>query len=122
VSVKHEHAPPTLAEGIAAGQRRINLPVWSILVGGGALGYLLFGLTAWFFVPFLGGVALAAGWWVVAIPRWWAWATSQGVDPDDLQDVAEAEKLVWPRGSWLYRHGGRFWRHDRALLPRVGKE
>jgi hypothetical protein len=50
-----------------------------------------------------GAPIIAWIWWSYATPRWRAWALRRGVDPDELQRIAEAEKLVWPEGHIFER-------------------
>lgn len=42
-------------------------------------------------------------WWSWAAPRWREWALSRGADPDELQGIAQREKLLWPQGHWCER-------------------
>lgn len=42
-------------------------------------------------------------WWSWAAPRWRHWALSRGADPDELQGIAQREKLLWPQGHWCER-------------------
>lgn len=51
----------------------------------------------------LGPPTLAWGWWSYSVPRWRHWALSRGVDRDELQQLAQASGLVWPRGHLLSR-------------------
>ncbi len=63
------------------------------------------GLVAVLSAPFVAWV-----WWSYATPRWRAWAHARGVDPVELQRVAEAEKLVWPVGHFFQYTEFRIWR------------
>src|SRR6185437_13939428 len=49
----------------------------------------------------IGPPALAWVWWAFTVPRWRHWALSRGADPQLLQELGEAQGLVWPRGSFL---------------------
>ena len=40
-------------------------------------------------------------WWSYAVPRWRHWALTRGASPDELQALAQREKLVWPRGHFF---------------------
>jgi len=51
----------------------------------------------------IGPPALAWVWWAFTVPRWRHWALSRGADPQLLQELGEAQGLVWPRGSFLER-------------------
>ena len=42
-------------------------------------------------------------WWSWTAPRWRHWALSRGADPDELQGIAQREKLLWPQGHWCER-------------------
>ena len=47
------------------------------------------------------GFVLAWLWWSLAVPRWRRWALGRGVDPDELQNLAQKVGLVWRRGSFF---------------------
>ena len=112
----------SVAEAVRAGQQLVNVPVALIMLAGGVCGYLFLRHSLWIFAVLFGGIALAWIWWAVAVKRWWRWAVERGVDPIELQDEAEDVKLIWPRSSFFYRHGGVFCRHDGdAMLPRGGR-
>jgi len=91
----------TARAAVDRGHALINRPVrviMGVVMAAGAL--FAFGLgreTVGFAViitaPFIGWI-----WWSYAVPRWRAWALARGVDPDELQAMAQREKLVWPRG------------------------
>ncbi len=49
-------------------------------------------------------------WWSWATPRWRDWALARGVDAQELQRLAEAEKLVWPVGHFFQYTEFRLWR------------
>jgi O-antigen/teichoic acid export membrane protein len=109
----------SVQEAIRAGQRMVNLPVALIMLAGGVCGYIFLRHSLWIFAVLFGGIALAWMWWAFAVRRWWRWAIEHGADPNELQDEAEDVKLIWPRGSFLYRRGGVFGRHDHdPVLPR----
>ncbi|MBK7593831.1 MAG: hypothetical protein IPJ11_00975 [Gemmatimonadetes bacterium] len=52
----------------------------------------------------------AWAWWSWATPRWRAWAHARGVNAEELQRLAEAEKLVWPVGHFFQYTEFRLWR------------
>ncbi len=62
------------------------------------------------FVIALSAPFVAWVWWAYATPRWRDWAHARGVDAEELQRVAEAEKLVWPVGHFFQYTEFRFWR------------
>jgi hypothetical protein len=49
----------------------------------------------------IGPPGIAWIWWSYAVPRWRHWALSRGVDPEALQELAEEQKLVWPKGHFF---------------------
>jgi hypothetical protein len=61
------------------------------------------------FVVVLSAPFAAWVWWAYATPRWRAWAHARGVDPVELQRVAEAEQLVWPVGHFFQYTEFRIW-------------
>jgi len=85
------------------GQRVVNLPV---------MGIILMSLLGAKIVldrhrPF-GGLALVLGafvaawtYWSFAIPRWRRWALRRGAPATELQRLAVAAKLAWPKGSFF---------------------
>jgi hypothetical protein len=87
-------------EAIRRGQLVVNLPVLSIIVGGGILSFKLIP-GPWFLVGPFAAITIAWLWWSLAVPRWRLWALRLGCDPDDLQKQGVEAGLVWPRGSFF---------------------
>jgi hypothetical protein len=93
----------------------VTLPVLGIMLGlwglagarlrhGGQLSQLSPGLQIALAVAVvIGPPATAWLWWAYAVPRWRHWALSRGADPKVLQDLAQAQGLVWPKGSFFER-------------------
>jgi len=92
--------PLTAERAVQRGSRLINAPVSFIIAAGFFLGVWLFGNSPLVLVPGLLGFITAWLWWSYAIPRWRRWALRRGVDPKQLQRLAEF-KLVWPKGWFL---------------------
>ena len=42
-------------------------------------------------------------WWAFAVPRWRHWALSRGANPNVLQELGQAQGLVWPKGRLFER-------------------
>lgn len=115
-----------------------------LLVSGGVIAIviatMLVGLTTTSISPFLLallGAVVAWPWWSATVPVWWRWALARGADPYDLQRLAEATQLVWPRDSLLAKtefgdrwagidtpvlEGGRGLRDQVLLGPEVDPE
>lgn len=100
-----EGVPVSPREAVTLGKRVIYGPFVPI--------YLLHGAAMWYAVGqelVLPLLALLVSmlvtpwlWWSYATPRWRRWAHARGADPDRLQQLAEREKLVWPRGHIFER-------------------
>jgi len=91
--------PLTAQRAVQRGSLLINGPVSIIMAAGFLLGAGVFGNSAFVLVPGVAGFIGAWLWWSYATPRWRRWALRRGVDPQELQRLAEF-KLVWPKG-WL---------------------
>jgi hypothetical protein len=104
--------PLTAEAAVRRGHYFVTLPVFAIMIG---LWVTLFALAPKGPIPpGIGSVALMVGfiigppgiawiWWSYAVPRWRHWALSRGVEPAALQELAEEQKLVWPKGHFLER-------------------
>ena len=99
-------------QAVRRGHLFITLPVMAIMFGIwgllAALGSnwppphgIAGGLLIVLFV--VGPPAIAWIWWSYATPRWRFWALNRGVDPQALQNLAERQKLVWPKGHFFER-------------------
>ena len=96
--------PLTAEIAVKRGSLFVSGPVRLLLFG-------LLGAGLYFFrsEPTLGTVldvvAIPSAWlwWSFCTPRWRVWALSRGVDPDELQALAQAANIVWPRGSIFER-------------------
>ena len=96
--------PLTVRVAVDRGHAVVNLPVKVIMGVGMALGALfafVLNQGALGFVLIITAPFIAWIWWSYAVPQWRAWALGRGVDPDELQAVAQREKLVWPRGHFF---------------------
>ena len=97
-------APLTVRRAVDRGHALVNRPVLVIMllvfVAGGLIALVLdrvaFGVVLMVAAPFVAWI-----WWSYAVPRWRAWALSRGVDPEELQKVAQRENLIWPRGHFF---------------------
>jgi hypothetical protein len=49
------------------------------------------------------GFVLAWAWWSINVTLWRRWASSRGVDADELQWRGQEASLLWPRGHWFER-------------------
>jgi hypothetical protein len=93
--------PLTVRAAVDRGHAMVNRPVGIIMGVMMAVGVLLVFV---FDKEAIGGVLVVAApfvawiWWSYAVPRWRSWALGRGVDPEELQAVAQREKLVWRRG------------------------
>jgi len=74
-----------------------------LVMAGGALLAFVFRREALGFILVIAAPFIAWIWWSYAVPRWRSWALARGVDSDELQAVAQREKLVWPRGHIFER-------------------
>jgi hypothetical protein len=101
---------PTEVTVEAALKRGGRLLKWTPLVviftGMGLSGFVLpnTGLPGWIIgICFVG--SFMAGWlaWSVLVTRWRIWALTHVRNVHELFDIAAAEKLIWPAGSWLER-------------------
>jgi hypothetical protein len=93
--------PLTVRAAVDRGHAVVNRPVKGIMglvMAVGALFAFVLGRETFGFALIIAAPFVAWIWWSYAVPRWRAWALGRGVDPDELQAVAQGEKLVWPRG------------------------
>ena len=81
-----------------AGQLIVNVPVLSIMLGAGLLGYVL--ARDWTIAFLFGGIVLAWVWWSFTVPRWRRWALRRGAPAERLQRLGVMTGLLWPKG-WL---------------------
>ncbi len=98
------NTPLNVRVAVDRGHALVNSPVRAIMgllmAVGALLGFVLhrealgFGLVI--AAPFIAWI-----WWSYAVPRWRSWALRRGADPEELQALAEREKLVWPRGHFF---------------------
>lgn len=95
----------------------VALPSWLLIMGFMWLPILYLGVDVAFNTsPGLWsiGIAIALGiaagwlWWSVAAPRWRLWAYRQVNDLELLEQLAVADKLVWPVGHPFTRTELRF--------------
>lgn len=56
-----------------------------------------------FVTGFLGGFVVGWLWWSIATTRWRIWAYTHVRNIHELIEVAVAEKLIWPKGSFFER-------------------
>jgi len=111
--------PLTAKLAVRRGHYFISIPVFAILA---ALWFILAVLfpngpfRSGKFAPLLalliviGPPSVAWIWWSYAVPRWRRWALSAGVDPEELQRLAQKQLLVWPKGHFFEKtefRGGR---------------
>jgi hypothetical protein len=99
------------AKAVLVGHLVVNVPVLVIIALVGLVGDVLIGShLAWgtslpigWVVGLLAGCAVAWLWWSWSVPRWRRWALRRGAAPDQLQRLAAATLLVWPKGSIFER-------------------
>ena len=81
------------------------MPTWLIMMGFMWFPILLLGIDQAFYTPrglLIVGIAMSLGivaawaWWSVMAPRWRLWAYQRVTDLFLLEELAVAEKLVWP--------------------------
>ena len=97
---------------VKRGVALVNVPVRIIMVVGLVAGALLIKVLPIFgFVVMVVAIPCAWLWWSYFVPQWRNWAHRRGVDPEQLQYLAECTRLVWPKGSIFerteFRRGGR---------------
>ena len=114
---KSTPSPDPLTAEIAVrwGHLFVTLPVLSLMLGlwglagvllrhGGRLSRLPLGLQIAVAVAVvIGPPATAWLWWAFAVPRWRHWALRRGANPKVLQELGQAQGLVWPKGSYFER-------------------
>lgn len=98
----------------------VNGPVFALLVLCFLVPLALVSVSRWFFLelPLLWCCAWA--WWSYAVPQWRDWALAGGADPDQLQQLGEAAKLVWPKGhlaerTEIHRDRRDYWDRNRRV-------
>ena len=92
--------PITAQLAVRRAQLLITLPSLGIMVI--AFAWILIWLPASRLIAALGfPLGFVGGWlwWSYAIPLWRDWAHTRGVNPDELQRLAQQAQLVWPKGS-----------------------
>ena len=100
----NDPSPMTATCAVSRGQRLVNWPVRGLLFSGAGIA-IIFGKTS----GLVAGLGMAVGfvfawlWWSYFIPQWRAWALQRGADPEELQDLAVSQQLVWPKGSLFER-------------------
>lgn len=85
---------------VILGHLIVSIPVFIIIIGFG-MGGLIFGLKfslIFLLIFLLIGFTLGWLWWSFIVPRWRQWALGQGVPAEQLQSLAVATGLVWPKG------------------------
>ena len=90
----------TAEHAVQRGSLFISVPVSILIAAGFFLGVGVFGESPLVLIPGITGFVGGWLWWSYATPRWRRWALERGVDPDQLQRLAEF-KLVWPKGWFL---------------------
>jgi len=98
--------PITARMAVDRGHQVVTQPVLGIMAGvfllgavlGVGFGQLIAGLALIIRAPYLAWL-----WWSYATPRWRRWALGRGAHPDFLQELAQREWLVWPRGHLFER-------------------
>ena|SRR2546425_8171798 len=93
--------PLSVRAAVDRGHALVNRPVrviMGLVMAVGGLLAFVFRRETLGFVLIIAAPFIAWIWWSYAVPRWRSWALARGVDPDELQAVAQREKLVWPRG------------------------
>jgi hypothetical protein len=113
--VMHE---PSLEEvAVRAGYWRVSLPSWLLAMAFMWPPILYLGIDKAFYtssglwaVAIFLCLGLAAGWlwWSVAAPRWRLWAYQRVSDLERLEQLAVANRLVWPLTHPLTRTEVRF--------------
>ena len=95
----------TPKEAVRYGHRLVNVPVLLVMLGWALLSILVAYLTSSLANLSLGLFGPVVAWpvWSWLIPRWRDWVIDQGLQPDDVQDLAVAANLIWPRGSLFER-------------------
>ena len=96
-------SPEQLA--VQRGYWTVSLPVWLLLMGFMWPPILYFGVDAAFNTSrglcaiglgLLLGIIAGWAWWSVTAPRWRLWAYQRVTDLHLLEQLAVADKLVWP--------------------------
>jgi hypothetical protein len=98
-------------KAVLVGHLVVNVPVLAIIALVGWVGNVWVGwrqaygtsLPIGWVVGLFAGCAVAWLWWSWSVPRWRRWALGQGAAPDQLQRLAAATLLVWPKGSIFER-------------------
>lgn len=90
----------TATRAVFMGHLFVNGGVVSIVALTVLIGILVFPRVPVGVIAVVGGL-LGWPWWSAAVPRWWNWALSHGLDPYELQRKGEASQLLWPRDSFL---------------------
>lgn len=95
-----EKPSPILA--VARGHLTVTLPVVVVITLAGFIGKLLAG-TGGMLLGIIIGAGLAWPCWSFLVPRWRDWVEEKGLAPEDVQALATATGLLWPRGSFFER-------------------
>ena len=91
-----------------AGDAAVCVLWWGGFVGG----WFFVHASCWLCAALVFGGFLAAWlWWAYSVPQWRQWALERGADQEELQALAVAAKLVWPKVSFCekteFRNGRR---------------
>ena len=96
--------PLTVRAAVDRGHAIVNRPVkviMGLVMAIGALLAFVLHLETLGYLVIIAAPFVAWIWWSDAVPRWRSWALGRGVNADELQAVAQREKLVWPRGHFF---------------------
>lgn len=97
---------------VRAGYWRVTLPSWLMTMAFVWPPIFYFGFEDAFNTPtglwtvsgfFVAGLAAGWVWWSFAAPRWRLWAYQRVSDLEQLEQLAVADKLVWPISHPLTR-------------------
>ena len=108
--LKSTSSPEQLA--VQRGYWTVSLPGWLLMMGFMWPPILYLGVDEAFYtsrglwavgIASLLGIIAGWAWWSVAAPRWRLWAYQRVTDLELLEELAVADKLVWPVGHLLTR-------------------
>jgi hypothetical protein len=90
--------PITARAAVRRGLLVVNFPVLAIILAG-CLATRTLDRGRFITTCLLGGALIAAwAYWSFSVPRWRRWALERGAPADELQRLAVAAGLVWPKG------------------------
>jgi len=100
--VRFSMKPPSPILAVIRGHLTVTVPVLMTIVLAACIGYLVSGRPGTLLGIVIGAI-LAWPVWSFLVPQWRDWVESQGLAPEDVQGLAAATGLVWPRGSFVER-------------------